>query len=414
MEGNLAGSIRDLDTYSGLIFTREALKQFAPTEENFLQELEACYAYLSAHPEAAIQTLDFIIKEFRDYDSFQNLGYFQKFVEKIVQLPQFQKIAQAFIDGNVRMAPDEYIKIMRFVKKELPKIAYQGLIIDQDLSGAVFSCAFGKFYQSKDELGKGVCKVAYKGIQLDEDNFRPVAMITITDKEELEFLKELGGGPGLVKVLGIISDHLPPIVIEEIYNGTFVNLLTKKATLHNSKKADYLMQLSAGLHFMHSKGITHRDIKPENILIKGETVVVNDFGLAIRETDLEKRRRAAGAPLYMPPELHVPNEHPDTICKYSAPSQDIWGLSCLTWLLFNKANNLPGWFHDMSYLKKLDQIPISTWIPKEEFDPRLHASLLKKMFCLSPNHRLRAELAHNGFKAFRDVCLEEEQQRISL
>ena len=40
----------------------------------------------------------------------------------------------------------------------------------------------------------------------------------------------------------------------------------------------YMIDILAGLHFLHSKCIIHRDIKPTNLLIDKNTVKLADFG----------------------------------------------------------------------------------------------------------------------------------------
>lgn len=57
------------------------------------------------------------------------------------------------------------------------------------------------------------------------------------------------------------------------------------------------------LHYAHKQGIVHRDIKPSNILLDlGRKPFVADFGLALREQDVDTAARFAGTPAYMSPE----------------------------------------------------------------------------------------------------------------
>ncbi len=48
----------------------------------------------------------------------------------------------------------------------------------------------------------------------------------------------------------------------------------------------YMLQLLAGVSYMHSKGLMHRDLKPGNVFVKnnGQALAIGDFGLA-REMD---------------------------------------------------------------------------------------------------------------------------------
>src|SRR5262249_29698078 len=69
------------------------------------------------------------------------------------------------------------------------------------------------------------------------------------------------------------------------------------------RAAGLVATVAEALHYAHKRGLVHRDIKPGNILIdtEGKPYVV-DFGLALREQDVGKVHRYAGAPAYMSPE----------------------------------------------------------------------------------------------------------------
>jgi translation initiation factor 2-alpha kinase 4 len=40
--------------------------------------------------------------------------------------------------------------------------------------------------------------------------------------------------------------------------------------------------LFEGLKYLSSKNIIHRDLKPANIFLKGDTVIIADFGFAVQ------------------------------------------------------------------------------------------------------------------------------------
>jgi len=80
-----------------------------------------------------------------------------------------------------------------------------------------------------------------------------------------------------------------------------------KGTLPN--EVDFMLQLSIGLEYIHSKNLVHRDIKPENVLISssmGKVVMKwGDFGLS-KDTSRNgdySMSRCRGTENYWAPEI---------------------------------------------------------------------------------------------------------------
>ena len=69
------------------------------------------------------------------------------------------------------------------------------------------------------------------------------------------------------------------------------------------QRFNFLIQLSKAISYAHNKGIIHRDIKPENILIKDNTLVLTDFGIAhFKDSNLTQANDLLNNRNYLAPE----------------------------------------------------------------------------------------------------------------
>src|SRR5438045_1116618 len=83
------------------------------------------------------------------------------------------------------------------------------------------------------------------------------------------------------------------------------------------------------LQYLHNSKIRHRDIKPENILVKGDRVLLSDFGISLDWEDLSRSTTTADSGktwIYAAPE--------DAQYQNRNSSTDIWSLA---WLSFEIA-----------------------------------------------------------------------------
>jgi serine/threonine protein kinase len=67
--------------------------------------------------------------------------------------------------------------------------------------------------------------------------------------------------------------------------------------------------LSSAVLYLHQQEYRHKDLKPPNILIKGDTVLIADFGLALDWSDLSREttvgRPEAYTESYIAPEVDI-------------------------------------------------------------------------------------------------------------
>ncbi|OCL00389.1 kinase-like protein [Cenococcum geophilum 1.58] len=143
---------------------------------------------------------------------------------------------------------------------------------------------------------------------------------------ELEILKRLDHHH-IVKLVGSYTDSMSLALIMSPVADC--NLFEFLANVRSSPHKKLLLRsffgcLTASLAYLHKAQIRHKDIKPQNILVKGNTVLLADFGLSFDWSD-SKRGTTEGATAMTP--------------RYSAPevvdyeprnsSSDIWSLGCV-------------------------------------------------------------------------------------
>ncbi|MBI4502864.1 MAG: protein kinase, partial [Gemmatimonadetes bacterium] len=93
--------------------------------------------------------------------------------------------------------------------------------------------------------------------------------------------------------------------------------LTREGELPIGEVVRILREVVDALAEAHARGVVHRDIKPDNVLIRGNHVVVTDFGVAKAVTEATGRQQlttagvALGTPAYMAPEQAAANPNID-------------------------------------------------------------------------------------------------------
>jgi len=110
--------------------------------------------------------------------------------------------------------------------------------------------------------------------------------------------------PHIVPVYDIGStEQFPCFIVSKYIDGTALAIRLKQSRLPVRESVELVATVAEALQHAHKQGLVHRDIKPGNILLdrNGEPFVA-DFGLALREKDVDKGPRYAGTPAYMSPE----------------------------------------------------------------------------------------------------------------
>lgn len=111
--------------------------------------------------------------------------------------------------------------------------------------------------------------------------------------------------PGVVRVLDV-DTSLGAIAMEPLSDGSVKSMLSR-GPVPRDRALGWARSLLDALTFVHARGLVHCDLKPSNFLLRGETVVLTDFGIA-RALGVAPREMGEGSLGYMAPEQRTQAE----------------------------------------------------------------------------------------------------------
>ena len=127
-----------------------------------------------------------------------------------------------------------------------------------------------------------------------EDQSNELVVIKILYSESIEdetfvdrFLKEYEliakiDDPNVVKIYEeSYTEEFMYMVMEYFPQGDLHRLIAQAQGIELEKALFYLIQIAAGLHSIHTRGVIHRDLKPSNIMFRDDdTLAIIDFGIS--------------------------------------------------------------------------------------------------------------------------------------
>ncbi|CAH0714048.1 unnamed protein product, partial [Brenthis ino] len=172
----------------------------------------------------------------------------------------------------------------------------------------------------------GAC-VALKAVQAGEGGAREAA------------LHRALRHPHVLRCLGERRHHsLHYLFLEYAQGGELFDRIEPDSGMRPRDARRYWRQLTAGLAYLHARGVAHRDIKPENLLLDHEdNLKISDFGMATLFRHGSRERllsRVCGTVPYAAPEVLRAERRP-----YRAPPADLWAAALV--LLAMLAGELP-------------------------------------------------------------------------
>lgn len=142
-------------------------------------------------------------------------------------------------------------------------------------------------------------------------------------KNELAILKELDH-PNLVKLIGAYTDfECSHIIMSPVADQNLADFMKSTASYPPHSIFVWMSDLASAMEYLHSQQVKHLDVKPQNILVKGNQILLADFGTAksLFDKSTECCKEIAATPMYCSPET--------ILYGHQEYSTDIFSLGCV-------------------------------------------------------------------------------------
>lgn len=212
-------------------------------------------------------------------------------------------------------------------------------------------------------------------------------------KRELEVMR-LIDHPNLIKYYSAFEDgKYLHIVMELCTGGDLLEKLGYEGFIDEGQVRVIMRKLMLAVYHLHQINISHRDLKPDNFLFSskspGAEIKIIDFGMSIKQLDLQQMSSFVGTPYYLAPEVIAGN--------YGAEC-DIWSLAVVMFVLLSGQQPFGG----ETLTEIMQRISRADYeFDREAWDPVSPEAkdLITKMMVVRPSKRisLPAALAHAWF-----------------
>lgn len=170
--------------------------------------------------------------------------------------------------------------------------------------------------------------------------------------------------------------HSIVLVMQYYERGTLRDYIDSRAVVDVTLNLKFLLQMVAGVQYLHKQGVIHRDLKPSNVFLASDnTIKIGDFDLATQHHPRSRHSRRVGTPTYASPEQWVGHDY--------SFATDVWSLGVILFELFCDFRTTMERDRTLTALRKSQIIPPSLSAKY----PRVMA-LVQRLVCYAPSQRL--------------------------
>ena len=169
-------------------------------------------------------------------------------------------------------------------------------------------------YELHQLLGEGAMGIVWKAYDTELRRYVALKLLSSsfrkTQDMQERFVREARAAGALqhaniVTVYDLGESEGQPFIAMELVEGRDLSdMIALRDPLALERKLDITIEVLAGLHFAHQRGVIHRDVKPSNIRVMPDgRVKIMDFGIArLQKADATGSGAIVGTPTYMSPD----------------------------------------------------------------------------------------------------------------
>jgi serine/threonine-protein kinase len=192
-------------------------------------------------------------------------------------------------------------------------------------------------YELHQLLGEGAMGIVWKAYDTVLRRYVALKLLSSSFRKTKDmqerFLREARAAgaiqhPNIVTVYDLGESEGQLYIAMELVEGRDLSdMIALRDPLALERKLDITIEVLAGLHFAHQRGVIHRDVKPSNVRVAPDgRVKIMDFGIArLQKADATGSGAIVGTPTYMAPE-QITN-------GAITPATDVFSVGCMLYEL---------------------------------------------------------------------------------